>query len=63
MAERVEAALRVISSFSARPGNHTRLGGWRFLDLVRRIERALVTCRFGGARPFGGRLDRGLDTL
>src|SRR5712671_1119976 len=62
MAERVEAALRVIASFSGlAQENMTRLGGWRFLDLGRRIERALVTCRF--ARQFGGRLDRGLDTL
>jgi len=41
--------------------NMTRLGSWRFLELGRRIERAIVTCRF--ARQFGGRLDRGLDTL
>jgi len=62
MAERVEAALRVIASFSGlAQENMTRLGGWRFLDLGRRLERAIVTCRF--ARQFGGRLDRGLDTL
>jgi uncharacterized circularly permuted ATP-grasp superfamily protein/uncharacterized alpha-E superfamily protein len=62
MAERVEAALRVIASFSGlAQENMTRLGGWRFLDLGRRTERAIVTCRF--ARQFGGRLDRGLDTL
>jgi uncharacterized circularly permuted ATP-grasp superfamily protein/uncharacterized alpha-E superfamily protein len=62
MAERVEAALRVIASFSGlAQENMTRLGGWRFLELGRRIERAIVTCRF--ARQFGSRLDRGLDTL
>ena len=62
MAERVEAALRIIASFSGlAQENMTRLGGWRFLDLGRRIERAIVTCRF--ARQFGARLDRGLDTL
>ena len=62
MAERVEAALRIIASFSGlAQENMTRLGGWRFLDLGRRIERAIVTCRF--ARQFGPRPDRALDTL
>jgi uncharacterized circularly permuted ATP-grasp superfamily protein/uncharacterized alpha-E superfamily protein len=62
MAERVEAALRIIASFSGlAQENMTRLGGWRFLDLGRRIERAIVTCRF--VRQFGARLDRGLDAL
>jgi uncharacterized circularly permuted ATP-grasp superfamily protein/uncharacterized alpha-E superfamily protein len=62
MAERVEAALRIIASFSGlAQENMTRLGGWRFLELGRRIERAIVTCRF--VRHFGARLDRGLDTL
>jgi uncharacterized circularly permuted ATP-grasp superfamily protein/uncharacterized alpha-E superfamily protein len=62
MAQRVEAALRIIASFSGlAQENMTRLGGWRFLDLGRRIERAIVTCRF--VRQFGPRPDRGLDTL
>jgi len=39
----------------------TRLGGWRFLELGRRIERAIATCRF--IRQFGGKADRGFDTL
>jgi len=61
MAERVEAALRIIASFSGlAQENMTRLGGWRFLDLGRRIERAIATCRF--VRQFGW-CDRGLDTL
>ena len=42
MAERVEAALRIIASFSGlAQENMTRLGGWRFLELGRRIERAI----------------------
>jgi uncharacterized circularly permuted ATP-grasp superfamily protein/uncharacterized alpha-E superfamily protein len=62
MAERVEAALRIIASFSGlAQENMTRLGGWRFLELGRRIERAIVTCRF--VRQFGAHLDRGIDTL
>jgi uncharacterized alpha-E superfamily protein len=39
----------------------TRLGGWRFLELGRRIERAVAICRF--IRQFGSKIDRGLDTL
>ncbi|MDP2297727.1 MAG: circularly permuted type 2 ATP-grasp protein [Pseudolabrys sp.] len=47
MVERVEAALRIISSFSGlAQENMTQLAGWRFLELGRRIERALQTCRF-----------------
>jgi uncharacterized circularly permuted ATP-grasp superfamily protein/uncharacterized alpha-E superfamily protein len=62
MAERVELALRIISSFSGlAQENMTRLGGWRFLELGRRIERGIATCRF--VRQFGARLDRDLDTL
>ncbi len=62
MAERVEAALRIIASFSGlAQENMTRLGGWRFLELGRRIERGVATCRF--IRQFGSLIDRGLDTL
>jgi len=47
MIERVEAALRIIASFSGlAQENMTQLAGWRFLELGRRIERALNTCRF-----------------
>jgi uncharacterized circularly permuted ATP-grasp superfamily protein/uncharacterized alpha-E superfamily protein len=46
IAERVEAALRIISSLSGlAQENMTQLAGWRFLELGRRIERALLTCR------------------
>jgi uncharacterized alpha-E superfamily protein len=62
MEERVESALRVIAGFSGlAQENMTRLGGWRFLELGRRIERGIATCRF--VRQFGARLDRSLDTL
>ena len=58
MFERVEAALRIISSFSGlAQENMTRLAGWRFLELGRRIERAVDTCRF--INQFAG--DRGPD--
>jgi uncharacterized alpha-E superfamily protein len=52
MLDRVDAALRVISSFSGlAQENMSQLAGWRFLELGRRIERALATCRF--VRQFG----------
>ena len=54
--------MRIIASFSGlAQENMTRLGGWRFLELGRRIERAIETCRF--VRQFGAKLGRGLDTL
>ena len=46
-----------------RAGEHEPLAGWRFLDIGRRIERAINTCRF--ARQFGidGAPDEELDVL
>ena len=62
MVDRVEYALRIIASFSGlAQENMARLGGWRFLEIGRRIERAIATCRF--VRQFGELLDPGLDTL
>ncbi len=62
MAERVEHALRIIASFSGlAQENMARLGGWRFLEIGRRIERAIATCRF--VRQFSDLSDPGLDTL
>jgi uncharacterized circularly permuted ATP-grasp superfamily protein/uncharacterized alpha-E superfamily protein len=47
MLDRVETALRIVASFSGlAQENMTRLAGWRFLELGRRIERAILTCRF-----------------
>jgi uncharacterized alpha-E superfamily protein len=47
MLDRVERALRIVASFSGlAQENMTRLAGWRFLELGRRIERAILTCRF-----------------
>jgi uncharacterized alpha-E superfamily protein len=62
IAERVEAALRIISALSGlAQENMIRLAGWRFLELGRRIERALLTCRmvrcFAPNGAQGGALD------
>jgi uncharacterized circularly permuted ATP-grasp superfamily protein/uncharacterized alpha-E superfamily protein len=64
MLDRVERALRIIASFSGlAQENMTRLAGWRFLELGRRIERAILTCRF--VREFADLLapDGALDVL
>jgi uncharacterized alpha-E superfamily protein len=60
MIERVDAALRIVASFSGlAQENMSQLAGWRFLELGRRIERAIATCRFvrqfaDAAAPEGG---------
>lgn len=64
MLERVNEALRIVASFSGlAQENMTQRTGWRFLEIGRRTERALVTCRF--ARQFSNPplLDRALDVL
>jgi uncharacterized circularly permuted ATP-grasp superfamily protein/uncharacterized alpha-E superfamily protein len=64
IAERVEAGLRIISSFSGlAQENMTRLAGWRFLELGRRIERALLTSRLTRAFAQPGGVEGGLDVL
>jgi uncharacterized circularly permuted ATP-grasp superfamily protein/uncharacterized alpha-E superfamily protein len=62
--ERVEAALRIIASLSGlAQENMTQLAGWRFLELGRRIERALLTCRLVRCFAETGAPDGGLDVL
>ncbi len=64
IAERVEAALRIIAALSGlAQENMTQLAGWRFLELGRRIERALLTCRLTRAFAETGAPDGGLDLL
>ena len=62
--ERVEAALRIISSFSGlAQENMTQLAGWRFLELGRRIERAILTGRLVRCFALAGAPDGGLELL
>lgn len=64
MLERVNDALRIVASFSGlAQENMTQRAGWRFLELGRRLERGLVTCRF--ARQFSNPPvhERALDVL
>ena len=60
--ERIEAALRIVASFSGlAQENMSRLAGWRFLELGRRIERVIATCRF--VRQFADERAGALDVL
>src|SRR5713101_5913930 len=61
--EETNQALRIIASFSGlAQENMSQLAGWRFLELGRRIERAMATCRF--VRQFAfAELDGALDVL
>jgi uncharacterized alpha-E superfamily protein len=62
--DRVEAALRIIASLSGlAQENMTQLAGWRFLELGRRIERALLTCRLVRCFAESGAPDGGLDVM
>jgi uncharacterized alpha-E superfamily protein len=64
MTERVEAALRIIAALSGlAQENMTQRAGWRFLELGRRIERALTTCRLVRCFAHDGTVDGGLDVL
>lgn len=64
MFERVDGALRVAASFSGlAQENMSQALGWRFLEIGRRLERALATSRFVRQFAFGQRLDGALDCL
>jgi uncharacterized alpha-E superfamily protein len=61
--DRINSALRIIASFSGlAQENMSQLAGWRFLELGRRIERAIATCRFV-CRFALDQLEGGLDVL
>ena len=61
--ERANRGLRIIASFSGlAQENMSQLAGWRFLELGRRIERAIATCRFIEQFAFT-KLDGALDVL
>jgi uncharacterized alpha-E superfamily protein len=62
--DRVQAALRIVASFSGlAQENMSQITGWRFLELGRRIERTIATCRFIQQFAYGPLADGGLDTL
>jgi uncharacterized circularly permuted ATP-grasp superfamily protein/uncharacterized alpha-E superfamily protein len=62
--ERTNEALRIIASFSGlAQENMSQTTGWRFLELGRRIERAIATCRFVRQFAFAQELSAALDVL
>jgi uncharacterized circularly permuted ATP-grasp superfamily protein/uncharacterized alpha-E superfamily protein len=62
--QRVDDALRIVASFSGlAQENMTQLAGWRFLELGRRIERGIMTCRFVRAFATSPATGRALDAL
>ena len=62
--ERINGALRIVASFSGlAQENMSQLAGWRYLELGRRIERAIATCRFVRRFAFETDLDSALDVL
>jgi uncharacterized circularly permuted ATP-grasp superfamily protein/uncharacterized alpha-E superfamily protein len=64
MAERIEGGLRIIAALSGlAQENMTQRAGWRFLELGRRVERALVTCRLLRTFTHPPAVDAGLDVL
>jgi uncharacterized alpha-E superfamily protein len=64
MLERANAALRIIASFSGLAQENTaQLAGWRYLELGRRVERAVSTCRFVRQLAFMTEADGALDAL
>ena len=59
--DRTETALQIMASLSGlAQENMNRVAGWRFLDIGRRIERGLNTCRF--VRQFAD-ADASIDDL
>jgi uncharacterized circularly permuted ATP-grasp superfamily protein/uncharacterized alpha-E superfamily protein len=62
--ERSNEALRIIASFSGlAQENMSQTVGWRFLELGRRIERAIATCRFVRQFAFAKEVSAALDVL
>jgi uncharacterized circularly permuted ATP-grasp superfamily protein/uncharacterized alpha-E superfamily protein len=62
--DRINGALRIIASFSGlAQENMSQLAGWRFLELGRRTERAIATCRFVRQFAFASERDSALDVL
>ncbi len=62
--QQVETALRTLAAVSGlAQENMNRTSGWRFLDMGRRIERGINTCRFTRALAGGDATTDDLDLL
>jgi len=62
--QQVESALQILAALSGlAQENMNRDAGWRFLDMGRRIERGINTCRFTRALADGAATNDDLDLL
>jgi uncharacterized circularly permuted ATP-grasp superfamily protein/uncharacterized alpha-E superfamily protein len=62
--QRVENALQILAALSGlAQENMNRVAGWRFLDMGRRIERGINTCRFTRTLAHGSATIDDLDLL
>jgi uncharacterized circularly permuted ATP-grasp superfamily protein/uncharacterized alpha-E superfamily protein len=62
--QQVESALQILAALSGlAQENMNRVAGWRFLDMGRRIERGINTCRFASAFAHDGATIDDLDLL
>ncbi|MFN3892792.1 MAG: circularly permuted type 2 ATP-grasp protein [Beijerinckiaceae bacterium] len=62
--DRAQAALNCIAALSGLMAeNVNRVAGWAFLDMGRRIERAINTCRFARQFAANGTTSENLDVL
>jgi uncharacterized circularly permuted ATP-grasp superfamily protein/uncharacterized alpha-E superfamily protein len=64
LAERADSALRVLAALSGlAQENMNRISGWRFLQIGRRVERAILTCRMVSAMADPTSSETTLDSL
>jgi uncharacterized alpha-E superfamily protein len=64
LSRRVEDALQLVAAFSGlAQENMSRMAGWRFLELGRRIERGIVTCTYVRFLSGAAVAPAGLDLL
>ena len=64
LTERANSALRIVASFSGlAQENMSQLAGWRFLEIGRRMERAIASCRFIRQFAYTEEPDGSLDVL
>jgi uncharacterized circularly permuted ATP-grasp superfamily protein/uncharacterized alpha-E superfamily protein len=62
--QQVEGALQILAALSGlAQENMNRVAGWRFLDMGRRIERGINTCRFARVLAHDGATIDDLDLL
>src|SRR6202012_6022313 len=62
--QQVESALQILAALSGRAQeNMNRVAGWRFLDMGRRIERGINTCRITRTFAHDGATPDDLDLL